>query len=177
MNEQPIIQPAVGQGNTTVPILEPTKVPESKEEKEKNAERERLLEDPQVQLFLQYYYDKTEKETFGNRVKSYIKAYNFDPVKQYWSAASLSSRLYKKVKSSAQEYLEESGWGIETLLELNKQKAVSTNNARYLDMLYEMGDYKKAVGVTNNNQFNILTLDKEKADKFTNKLLELIENE
>jgi len=163
----------------TSDVLEPSE-PEDKqitaEEKEREKEKERLLRDPRVQATFKYFYDKTSKETFGNKTRSYMKGYLLKET-QYHSARTLSPKLFAKIAMNAREYLEDTGWGIETLLELNKQKAATTNNARYLDMLYEMGEYKKAATINQtNNQFNIMNVNKTDSDDFDKKFNDFVDS-
>lgn len=112
---------------------------------------------PEYGMFLKYYLDPNETETYGNGTKSIIKAFNFDPVKQYQYAALKAHRLIKSDKSITRMYLESKGLSYTKMLDIATAKMIKSNNSRWWEIIAESADYKsdtKDSGSPTNIQIN-----------------------
>jgi hypothetical protein len=113
---------------------------------------------PKLMKWIQLFLDKENPETWGNRTASALIAYNLDRnnPSQYQSARAIGYQNFTKLHTVAGEVLQQQGWTVEKQLELLTAKAVSSNNARFTQMLLEITQIynPKAPAVQVNTQVN-----------------------
>lgn len=114
---------------------------------------------PKLSKWITCFLDAGNKETWGNRTASALVAYDLDRTNpgQYNSARSIGYQNFTKLHNVAAEYIEQSGMTAGKQLELLTAKAVSSNNARYMQMLMEITELytsKASVAINNNTQIN-----------------------
>lgn len=124
----------------------------------------RFLNSPKFQQWYKHFYDKGNKETFGNATRSAMLAYNLDPVKQYSVASSIGSENLKKLDNAGKELLEKKGVTYSTFMDIGFNKMLKSNNPdlwyAFAEMLkYPVPQYKPVTNATfiqnqTNNQFN-----------------------
>lgn len=135
---------------------------------------------PREEAFLEYYTQRTSKETFGNATKSAIKAYNLDPVRQYNYARSLGAKIVAKTNNLARDYMEERGFNLFNMVEIGIQKMNKTDSPVWWDRLMEMAEYKKKDGplveVNNNTQVNNFNVNAPEIQEFNKKFIKILED-
>lgn len=126
--------------------------------------KRRFLNSPKFQRWYNLFYDKRNKETFGNATRSALIAYNLDEETQYSVAGAMGSENLKKLKNAGRELLEKKGVTFSTFMDIGFNKMLKANNMDAWYSFGEMLDYPlpKFTPVTNatfvmnqtNNQLN-----------------------
>lgn len=151
----------------------------------KESEVEFTLEDlrlsPKHELFVRYYIDPSNKDTYGNATQSAIKAYNLDPVKQYNYARIQGHKLATKYNDVGRAYLESKGLTFIKMIDIAAMRVATTNNAKWWDIVATIGDYKKdekpLVEVHNNTQINNYDIHGSEVKNANSKFKEWLESQ
>lgn len=91
--------------------------------------------------WMEYFFDPEKKypDTRGNATKSAIKAYNYDPLRQYNTAAVQGARNVKRLPALIFSHLELNGMSSGNMIEILFEKAVKGSYTDYKDFLQEIG--------------------------------------
>lgn len=161
------------------PIDEEQEVQVIKQEVEK-----KYIVTPKYSLWEEHFFNKKNKETFGNATKSACLAYNLDPndPKAYRVAANIGTQNVKKCKHLRKRYWEEQGMTHGKLLDLYNNMMVERKDVNMLysvaqDIDAELPEYlhtttpKNAIAQQNNFNFgeggvNLAQLSDEQLKQF-----------
>lgn len=166
---------------TVAPTVTEELTPEEKELKELSTQ---FTDAPRFRRWRELYFDKSNTQTYLNKQESAIIAYGFDPKDpaQRQLASEYGFKNARKCKNWARDYLAEKGMTQERWLELTTTKALTTNNAKYVEILgsiLEVYDPKApTVNVTNNTQNNTqINVNGQEAEDFNAKFKEWINSQ
>lgn len=94
-------------------------------------------------LWVKYFLDPTNSETFGNATRSAILAYKYDPVKQYDVAAQIGSRNIKKVQSLSSVILEKLGYTFAEMMKIGMAKVINGSYSDWEKFMERLGVFEK----------------------------------
>lgn len=142
-------------------------LPEDEERLQQELENMRIH--PKLALWAKYFLDRTNKDTYGNRTQSAIKAYNLDPIEQYASAGVMGSENFKKLRIVTNLYLEQNGMTTAKVIDLIVAHAVA-KGGKALEMLASIMNIYDPKMILVSQQTNITVnngdVTKEEAKKF-----------
>jgi hypothetical protein len=149
-----------------------TKPEISPEEAEIAEVKKQFYNTPKFTRWHELYTDKGnifKLDTFKNRQLSAIYAYELNPndAKDRQYASEIGHKNARKYKNWASDYLDTIGMTPEKIMDITAAKAVSTNNAKYLQILLEItGIYTPGATtlVQNNTQNNITVNEAEQVN-------------
>lgn len=126
-----------------------------------------MKETTKFNLWAKYFYDKTNKETYGNATKSVLMAYN---TKNYNSASVIGSENLRKLKFMCVAIAEQEGYGLVDMIRIGIAKMLKGNYSDWEKFMIFLGYYdpEKPVIVnsqTNNYDFSNLARDVAKSRK------------
>lgn len=160
----------------TVPVKTQTSTILKSEEEDKQYRITKQFED-----WCYYFTDKKNKDTYGNKTQSAIKAYNLDPDKQYSSAGVIGYENYKKLKGIASQFIEDKGFTLPKMLDIALAKMMKTDNKAWYDEVMILAGNKEPAGaqvlVQNNTQINNIDLNAVEAKDFNKKFQKFLEAE
>lgn len=100
---------------------------------------ETSTESPKFKLWLNYFLDQNNKETYGNAGRSALHAYNTTNLS---SAYVIGSENLRKLKTLSSMYLEEKGYGLGKLLDIALSNLEKTQDIRWWDRIMKMCGYQ-----------------------------------
>jgi hypothetical protein len=165
--------PVENQTNSSGSVLvdKPVIVPD----KSDSEEQKKYRVTKQFEDWVQYFLDKNNKTTYGNKTQSAIFAYSLDPIKQYFSAGVIGYDNYKKLKSLASSYLEGKGITTGRMLDIAVAKLLDRNGSiAWWDRIAELTGIKEAQGEKtpqgdSKTQINIFNLNSPEVNDFNSK--------
>lgn len=108
----------------------------------------------------EYFFDKTNKDTYGNATQSALKAYD---TKDYYNAGAIGHQNYKKLQeripNMAALVADKEGFGYGELIKIGMAKMLKGSFDDWERMMIRLGHFEEKPGVQiQNNQFNINNL-------------------
>lgn len=110
-------------------------------EKIKRTYEGKFLDSPKFQEWYRLFYDKKNKETFGNSTRSAIQAYNLDEETQYSVAGAIGSQNLKKLKNVGRDILLKKGVTYSSMLDIGFNKMLKANNPDLWFMFMEVAGF------------------------------------
>lgn len=160
--------------------VEPPPAEISPEEKEIKIVKKQYKLTPKFNAWVQYFTNKNNPETYGNKTQSAILAYSLDPKTEYAIAGSMGYQNFKKLQSLASVFADHKGVTFDKLMQTAMARAMSSENPEWWDRVMEMTGYKEPKGaqvvVQNNTQNNVQVNGAEAVD-FSAKFKQFLENE
>lgn len=150
----------MAQGDTTNSSIVPVDE-DSEHQAAQIAEAKEYYLTPKFKLWEDYFYDKKNRETFGNATISYCLAYGLDPQdpKAYNVASVEGHKNLRKTKDLRRRYWEKRGMTAGKLLDLYNTMMVERKDVNLLygvadDMGVELPKYQQVTGPKVLNQQN-----------------------
>jgi len=101
------------------------------------------------------FFDKSNRETYGNATKSALRVYNTE---SYWSAASIGHENLKKVKNMRLAIADNEGFGLADMMKIGLTKMLSGEFGDWDKMMVRLGYFEpepgKVEATQNNFNFN-----------------------
>lgn len=109
-------------------------------------------------LWIKYFTDKTNKETWCNATKSALKTYN---TKNYFSAGVIGHENLKKLKNLSAIRADLEGFGIGEQIKIAITKAQQGTYDDWHKLLTQIGTFTDKPNVLTHNNFNFNSLGEE----------------
>ncbi len=160
-------------GENITPVVGETQTPKTKKSKE-------YRDTIKFENWCRYFFDIQNKETYGNKTKSAIRAYNLDPVKDYASAGSMGYQNFNKLQNVGTMYLDSKGITYPRLMDLAVSRMSESKTTAWWDRIMEQGGYKKpkeelqTVTNTQINNYNINGAEVKDFNKMFNQFIEAL---
>lgn len=131
---------------------------------------------PKEIKFFNLFTDEKNKETYGNRTESAMQAFDCS---SRAVAATIGSRLFRKVKGLASSFADQKGYTFEILMGRALTQATSTESPEWWDRVMDMLEYrdlKPTVQVQQNTQNNYYDLRSPEVEKVNKAIKEALMN-
>lgn len=128
---------------------------ETEEQKELREALEPYNRFPKLRRWVEFFTDKNNTKTYGNRTESVIQA-GYD-VKDRVSASQIGAQNFRKLKGLASIFAEDKQVTFEKLMETALARALTSENKAWWDDIMDLlgyKDLKPAIVVNNNTQNN-----------------------
>lgn len=101
----------------------------------------KFRETPKFDLFVYYFTEPKEKDTYGNQVQSAIKAYGLNPKDQYKSASVIAHQNLEKLRILASTFGATIGLSLGDMIIVAKNKMLESDNPAWWDRLMKLFGY------------------------------------
>jgi hypothetical protein len=138
------------------------------------------VETEKYRLWFYYWSNPECKDTYANATQAAIKAYSYDPVRQYQVARVTGSKNITKANNLCQDLLEQKSWGIPKMLDFAITQMIASKDKGanwWKNIMLVSGAYKmqSVVAIQNNVNITNVQVEKEQAQKFSNEFESFID--
>ena len=117
------------------------------------------IETQKFKDWCKYFFDRSNKETYGNATKSALSVYNTE---NYWSAATIGHDNLKKLQNLRLAFADNEGFGFGDMMRIGFSKMLQGEFEDWDKMMVRLGhfepDVKSIQPMQNNFQFNFTTM-------------------
>lgn len=133
---------------------------------------------PKLNEWVRLFTDKNNKDTYGNRTESAMRAYD---CKDRASASAIGVQNFRKLRHLASVFVEDRGITIEKLLTVAATRAITSDNPEWFKLLASITDIHDpkapSITVNNNTQNNQFNINGDEAENFSKKFKDFLEKE